>query len=170
MAEHLETILRLVAEGKLSAADAEPLLSALAEPSPNASRANDPGRTRHAGDETTERQVPPRFDPPSMPAFGPASLPRPGRPPLPLLPPLPPDPPEPSSNARRQLRIEVVEGGQRVVNLRIPLGLAGVAAALVPGLSPAHADRIRQAIRSGVVGPILEVHGDDGDRVVIATE
>jgi len=167
MAEHLETILRLVAEGKLSAADAEPLLSALAEPSPNASRANEPGRTRHAGDETTEWQVPPRFDPPSMPAFGPPWLPRLGRP---QLPPLPPEPPEPSVNARRQLRIEVVEGGQRVVNLRIPLGLAGVAAALVPGLSPAHADRIRQAIRSGAVGPILEVHGDDGDRVVIATE
>lgn len=141
MAEHVDTILRLVAEGRLSADEAEPVLAALTE-----------------GDQT-----------PPLPAGPPAPPPLPAGPAAPTAPP-PPDAPTTASTARRQLRIEVTERGRRVVNLRIPLGFAGMAAALVPGLAPEHTDRIRDAIRAGSVGPILEVEGDEGDRVVIATE
>lgn len=153
MAEHVETILRLVAEGKLSAEEAEPVLAALTEG----------GQTRQHGSSQGE---PGDADIWSRPF---------PRPPTPLVPPIPPALPIPAaaptaSMARRQLRIEVIEKGQRVVNLRIPLGLAGMAAGLVPGLAAEHADRIREAIRAGSVGPIIEVDGGDGDRVVIATE
>jgi hypothetical protein len=41
---------------------------------------------------------------------------------------------------------------------------------VVPGLSRLQSDRIRDAIRSGSVGPILEVQDEDGDGVIISTE
>lgn len=153
MAEHVETILRLVAEGKLSAEEAEPVLAALAEGDGTRQQLSSEGEP---GDADTWRR-----------AFASRSIP-----PLPPIPPQPPQPTTPPSGSvvRRQLRIEVTEKGQRVVNLRIPLGLAGMAASLVPGLAAEHADRIREAIRAGSVGPIIEVDGGDGDRVVIATE
>ena len=43
----------------------------------------------------------------------------------------------------RHLRIEVTEGGRRVVNLRVPMNIAGWASSFLPGLSDDHANRIR---------------------------
>ena len=57
-----------------------------------------------------------------------------------------------------------------MVDLRIPIGLAGLAGAVVPGLSGPQAERIRDALRTGRVGPVLEVLDDHGDGVVISTE
>ena len=80
------------------------------------------------------------------------------------------------SNARarggsgeRFVRIEVSEHGRQVVNVRLPIGLIGAASSLVPGLAGGHAERIREALRSGISGPIIEVD-DGGDRVVISAE
>lgn len=70
----------------------------------------------------------------------------------------------------RQLRIEVSEGGRKVVNLRVPLNIAGLASAFVPGLSDQDSEHIREAIASGVRGPILDIGSADGDRVLIVTE
>ena len=75
-----------------------------------------------------------------------------------------------ADRADRQLRLQVVEGGRSVVNLRVPLSLAGMAGSLVPGLSGAHGERIREAIRTGTVGRIIEVQDEDGDGVIISTE
>jgi hypothetical protein len=47
---------------------------------------------------------------------------------------------------------------------------AALAGSVVPGLSNENADRLREAIRSGTVGRILEVLDEDGDGVIISTE
>ncbi len=79
------------------------------------------------------------------------------------------DPVQPEGQARRTVRLEVLENGRTVTTLRIPMSWASLAN-VVPGLSSVHADRIREAIRSGSVGPILEVQDEDGDGVIISTE
>ena len=70
----------------------------------------------------------------------------------------------------RHLRIEVSEGGKRVVNLRVPMNIAGWASAFLPGLSDENAERIRGAMASGERGPLLDINDDDGSRVLIVSE
>jgi hypothetical protein len=83
----------------------------------------------------------------------------------------PPSTPSPASaGAARHLRIEVSDGGRHVVNLRVPMNIAGWATGFLPGLSDDYADRIRGAISSGERGPILDINGDDGSRVLIVSE
>jgi hypothetical protein len=53
------------------------------------------------------------------------------------------------------------------VNLRVPLALGRAAIARVPGLSEAVTDRIREAIESGLTGPIVTVDEGAGDGVLI---
>jgi len=65
--------------------------------------------------------------------------------------------------------VQVREAGRTVVNLRIPLSLGRVALTQVPGISQATSDRIREAIASGIRGPILDVD-DGGDGVRISIE
>jgi hypothetical protein len=76
----------------------------------------------------------------------------------------------PAGPARRAVRLVVMEHGRQVVNLRIPLSIASLAGAVVPGLSTAQSERLRDALRSGEVGPILEIRDEDGGGVVISTE
>ena len=72
--------------------------------------------------------------------------------------------------AARAIRIEVSEGGSRIVNLRVPLALGRMAIDHVPGLAPDTVARIREALDGGLTGPVLVVD-DDGDgggvRIVI---
>jgi hypothetical protein len=68
----------------------------------------------------------------------------------------------------RAIRIEITEDGRKVVNMRVPLALGSAAIGRVPGLSETLTTRIREAIESGVVGPILEVdEGPDQVRIVV---
>jgi hypothetical protein len=69
----------------------------------------------------------------------------------------------------RQLRIRVTERGRQVVNLRIPIGFVESALRFVPGLAGDQADRIRDAVRAGAVGPILDVEDPDGEGGVLIT-
>ncbi|CAN5749427.1 hypothetical protein BH24CHL6_BH24CHL6_10950 [soil metagenome] len=75
-----------------------------------------------------------------------------------------------SQGSPRRLRIEVREAGRRVVNLSVPLNIAGLACAFVPGLSDEDSERIQSAIRSGLRGPIVDIGSEDGDRVLIVSE
>jgi hypothetical protein len=130
----VEKILRLVAEGVLTAEEADEILSATADGwrSPNS-------RTEFA---------PPPPEPPS-----------------------PPHAAGPNQGTPRHIRIEVTEGGKRVVNLRVPMNVVGWASSLVPGLSDEHTDRIRSAMASGQYGPIVDItDDDDGSRVLIVSE
>ncbi|HUG46786.1 MAG TPA: hypothetical protein VMP67_00055 [Candidatus Limnocylindria bacterium] len=79
-------------------------------------------------------------------------------------------PAEQAGEGPRRLRIEVREGGRRVVNLSVPLNIASLAGAFVPGLSEEDGERIRSALRTGLRGPIVDVGSDDGDRVLIVSE
>lgn len=124
MADPLETILRLVADGRLTAEEAGPILDALdaRDPEHNARR----------------------------PAGGPA--------------------PSPADGPGRAIRVEVTEGGRRIVNLRVPLSLGQAALARIPGLSEATADRIRDAIQAGIRGPVVTVDEGAGDGVRVVIE
>jgi hypothetical protein len=57
-----------------------------------------------------------------------------------------------------------------VVNLRLPLALGRFAMDRIPGMTGEQAGRIRDALRHGVRGPILEVDEDDGNSVRIVVE
>jgi hypothetical protein len=84
--------------------------------------------------------------------------------------PPPPSPDQPAERTRRVVRLQVTEGGRSVVNLQVPMSLAALAGSVLPGLSNENADRLRDAIRAGTVGRILEVQDEDGDGVIISTE
>lgn len=79
--------------------------------------------------------------------------------------------PNTTAGAPRALRIEVSEGGRKVVNLRVPLSLGRMAIDNVPGLSTDTIARIREALDRGSTGPILVLdEGGNGDGVRIVLE
>jgi hypothetical protein len=122
----LQKILALVAEGKLTAEEADEILSAMA--ARESGTAGTPGAASNAA------------EPPQSPA------------------------------KTTHLRIEVTDGGRQVVNLRVPLNVAGWASNFLPGLSEQDSDRIRGAVSSGTRGTILDITDDDGSRVLITSE
>jgi hypothetical protein len=67
----------------------------------------------------------------------------------------------------RQLRIKITERGRQVVNLRIPIGFVETALKFVPGLGGDQSQRIRDAVRAGAIGPILDVEDSDGEGGVL---
>ena len=141
----LDQVLRLVAEGRLTAEEAAPILAALDE------QASSPPPV----DFGTRGAEPPGgfgFDTPPGPTEwpGPTTQPGPGR-------------------ASSTLRIQVRDAGRNVVNLRLPLAVGRFALDRVPGLSNDQVDRVREAMSSGFRGPILDVD-DDGDGVRISIE
>jgi hypothetical protein len=128
MADPLDQVLRLVADGRLTAAEAAPILDALGA-------AGIPADEPAADAATAERD----------PIAGRAG-----------------------AGGARSIRVEITEGGRRIVNLRVPVALGRMALDRVPGLSGDHADLIRRALAEGRSGPILVVedHGD-GVRIIL---
>ena len=138
----LERVLRLVAEGRVSAEEAASILAALDEK---------PGRAADAGaggpgPGGSTGSIPPRDEPPG--GFGANPPPSPG----------------PGGGGAASLRLEVRESGRQVVNLRLPIAVGRLALDRVPGLSGEQVDRVREALNGGLRGPVLEV--EDGDNVV----
>jgi hypothetical protein len=74
-----------------------------------------------------------------------------------------------TSGGASTLRIEVRDGSRSVLNLRLPIAAGRFALDRVPGLSGDQVDRVREALRSGQRGPVLEVdeHGGNGVRIVL---
>ena len=140
-ADPLEQVLRLVSEGRLTAEEAGPIIAALDD------RPDD-----RPADRPSRREPPPG-------GFG--SNPPPETP-----------PPGPDGFAEGRgassLRIEVREHGRLVVNLRLPIAAGRFALDSVPGLSGDQVNRVRDALRTGDRGTLLEVddHGD-GVRIVL---
>ncbi|MEO8461954.1 MAG: hypothetical protein ABI555_01975 [Chloroflexota bacterium] len=134
MDEGVTRVLNLVAEGRLTADEAGPILDALASA----------GATAPAG----------RLGQP-----GGAS----GSNPL-------PDSGAADSGSPRFARIQVREGGRRVVDLRVPVSLGRFALGRVPGLSAQHIADVEEAVASGSRGPILDIEDSDGDGVRIVLE
>jgi hypothetical protein len=85
----------------------------------------------------------------------------------------PGEPPGPGSGpppgGASTLRIEVVDRGHAVLNLRLPIAVGKLALDRVPGLSGDQVTRVREALSSGFTGSLLEVD-DDGDGVRIVLE
>lgn len=140
MSEELDAILRRVASGELTPEEAEPLVEVA---------------TRKSGRHAAEKAVPPPAGEDSAGRSGDHLA--------------DPEPAQAGGPVRRTVRLEVLENGRTVTTLRIPMSWASLAN-VVPGLSRLQTDRIRDAIRSGSVGPILEVQDEDGDGVIISTE
>jgi len=131
--EALERVLRLVAEGRLTADEAAPILDALAARKPARAEGGSRGERPEAeqasarGGEAADRR--PRF-----------------------------------------ARIQVIEGGRRAVDLRVPVGLGKFALSRVPGLSGDQISEVQDAMSSGTLGPILDIQDADGDGVRIVLE
>jgi hypothetical protein len=121
----LESVLRLVADGRLSAEEAGPILDAL-----DARQSPVPASDRGQEPEAEAR------------GRGPG----------------------------RAIRLEVTEGGRKVVNLRVPLALGRAALDRVPGLTEATTERIREALEAGITGPIVAIDEGAGDGVRIVIE
>lgn len=77
---------------------------------------------------------------------------------------------DPSGRGGRRLRIRVTEHGRQIVNLRIPIGFVDGALDFVPGLGGEQSRRIREAVKAGTVGPIVDVEEADGSGVLISVE
>jgi hypothetical protein len=141
MRDPLDDVLRLVAEGRLSPAEAAPIIDALASARGAADRARAAGEAaRVAGQGARGARAAGREE--GAPA--------------------PPGPP-------RRLRVQVRDGGRTTVDLQLPGVLAELAGAL-PGIPAAYADRVREAIRTGLRGPIIDVIDDDGSGVTITLD
>jgi hypothetical protein len=103
--------------------------------------------------EALGRNATPRIPepPPAFPSGGASSAKGPGR--------------------GRRVRIQVTERGRRVVDVRVPLAFAAMAARMVPGIPDGYAALIEQAAETDTVGPIVDVAEDeDGDAVLISIE
>ncbi len=125
MPDPLEQVLRLVAEGRLTAEEAAPILDAL-----DASGSTGRRPDRPVDDRADE-------------AVGGAA---------------------PSA-----IRIEVTDGGRKIVNLRVPITLGRTALDRIPGLSVSTADLVREALTQNRTGTLLDVD-DEGDGVRISLE
>ena len=152
MSDALERVLQLVAEGKLSAEDAAPILDALSARQGSSARE---GSSSGQGSSTRGPRV-----------AGVASADDGSGGPQVIT------PAGSGSEAygAKIARIMVMEGGRRVVDLRIPTSLGHFALGKVPGLSADQVSELRQAISMGRTGPLLEVEDPDGDGVKIVLE
>ena len=171
MPDELETILRLVAEGKLTPEEAAPIIEALTHAEQAAeTRSGDPGFSGIDGlsqlGERVSRRVQRQFQRGHERAerarewaeerLAAVELRHAGH--------------AGHAQSGRQLRIRVTERGRQVVNLRIPIGFVETALEFVPGLGGDQTQRIRTAVQAGEIGPILDVEEEDGSGVLISVE
>jgi hypothetical protein len=130
MSDELNTVLRLVSEGKLSPEEASPIIEALTASKAATQQA---ARAMGYGAEAIEA----------------------GK----------------SAAARgRRVRIQVNERGRRVVDVRVPLAFAAMAARMVPGIPDSYAALIEQAVDSDTAGTIVDAEDENGDGVLISLE
>jgi hypothetical protein len=159
MPEELETVLRLVAEGHLTPEQAAPIIEALTRAERSAGEEPDialgAGLARLGRLDRLGRRIERRVGRSLERAYARAE--------------------EAGSRAEsiaggggnRQLRIKVTERGRQVVNLRIPIAFVDTALRFVPGLGGDQAQQIRDAVRAGASGPILDVEDADGEGGVL---
>ena len=136
MADAVEDLLRLVAEGRLTPAEAAPILDALAARD-RASRGTAAGGSAAPGSR------------PGSTSSGPSG--------------------PTGTGAPARIRVQVRENGRVVVDLKIPGVLAGLAGSL-PGIPTGYADRVREALRTGLRGPIVDIRDEDDSGLTITID
>jgi hypothetical protein len=73
------------------------------------------------------------------------------------------------STTPTRIRVQVRENGRVVVDLQVPGVLAGLAGSL-PGIPSGYADRVREALRTGLRGPIIDIRDEDGSGLTITID
>ena len=136
VADPFGDILRLVAEGRLTPAEAAPILDALAA---RERPAHEPGTSGTPASGTRAGTA----------GAGPG--------------------PGPATGAPSRIRVQVRENGRVVVDLQVPGVLAGLASSL-PGIPTGYADRVREALRTGLRGPIVDIRDKDGSGLSITID
>jgi hypothetical protein len=68
-----------------------------------------------------------------------------------------------------RIRVQVRENGRAVVDVRAPGVLAELATA-IPGIPRPYADRVREALRAGIRGSIVDVRDEDGSGISITID
>jgi len=68
-----------------------------------------------------------------------------------------------------RIRVQVRENGRVVVDLQVPGVLAGLAGSL-PGIPSGYVDRVREALRTGIRGPIIDIRDEDGSGLTITID
>lgn len=137
MADPVDDILRLVAEGRLTPAEAAPILDALTG-ADRASRGSTAGSAA-PGTRAGEKGGPPGSSGPS------------------------------ATSTPNRIRVQVRENGRVVVDLQVPGVLASLAGSL-PGIPTGYADRVREAIRTGLRGPIVDIRDEDDSGLTITLD
>ena len=141
MADPVDAILRLVAEGRLTPAEAVPIIDALS-----------------AADRGSQATVPGSAAPGNRAGGGKAGPPGQAGPPGPS-----------ATSTPNRIRVQVRENGRVVVDLQVPGILAGLAGSL-PGIPAGYADRVREAIRTGIRGPIVDIRDEDDSGLTITID
>ena len=136
VADPVEDVLRLVAEGRLTPAEAAPILDAL-DARERASRPLAGGRDAIPGS---------RAGTANAGTSGPTG-----------------------AGAPTRIRVQVRENGRVVVDLQVPGVLAGLAGSL-PGIPAGYADRVREALRTGLRGPIIDIRDEDDSGLTITID
>ena len=136
VADPVEDVLRLVADGRLTPAEAAPILDAL-DARERASRPLAGGR-----DATPDS----RAGTANAGTSGPTG-----------------------AGAPTRIRVQVRENGRVVVDLQVPGVLAGLAGSL-PGIPAGYADRVREALRTGLRGPIIDIRDEDDSGLTITID
>lgn len=154
-ADPLDQVLRLVAEGRLTAEEAAPILAALDEGAagtpPDKQTRGDADRPSTGTDFGAGFAA--GFAGPDDDSRGETAARESG---------------QAYGSGPSSLRIEVRDNGRNVVNLRLPIAVGRFALDRVPGLSGEQVDRVREAMQSGFRGPVLVVDdGDSGVRIVL---
>lgn len=143
MSGPLEAVLKLVAEGRLTAEEAAPILDALSAAEAGERAAAAGQRAAESGQRAAESGMA-DAELLSGQAAGGATP--------------------------KFARIQIMEDGRRVVDLRVPTSLGRFALGRVPGLSSEHIAEIQDAISTGLSGPLLNIEDEDGDGVRIVLE
>jgi len=154
----LDEILRLVADGRLSPEEAAPIIEALAAVREAAAQARAAGGAARDAARAAAGAAQAGFES-RRPDPSRAGAPRPPNAPRPPTPPGPP----------RRLRVEVRDGGRTVVDLQLP-GVLAELAGTVPGIPSAYVERVREALRTGFRGQVVDVTDEDGSGVTITVD
>ena len=141
MGDAVDDILRLVADGRLTPEEAGPILDALTA-ADRASRGSTTGPAAPGAPGAGGTGGPSGSSGPSGPS---------------------------ATSTPNRIRVQVRENGRVVVDLQVPGVLAGLAGSL-PGIPAGYADRVREAIRTGLRGPIVDIRDEDDSGLTITLD
>ena len=153
MADAVDDVLQLVADGRLTPEEAAPILDALTA-ADRASRGSTTGPAA-PGAHGASGTGGPSGSYTAGGKAGPSGSSGPSGP--------------SATSTPNRIRVQVRENGRVVVDLQVPGVLAGLAGSL-PGIPTGYADRVREAIRTGLRGPIVDIRDEDDSGLTITLD